>query len=77
MTNLAILSASIRALAVNRYRQYKLPKYPALLHVNNHLGQDALLDELLEEGLAGRVRAESEQGGHALVLLLRQVIFVK
>jgi len=42
-----------------------------------HLSQDALLDELLHERLSGRVSAEPEQGGHALVLLLRQVILIE
>lgn len=42
-----------------------------------YLGQDSLLDELVHEGLAGRVGAESEEGGHALVLLLGQVVFVE
>lgn len=42
-----------------------------------YLCQDALLDELLQEGLAGRVGAEAEKGGHALVLLLGQVVFVE
>lgn len=42
-----------------------------------YLSQDSLLDELVHQGLTGRVGAESEERGHALILLLGQVVFVE
>lgn len=42
-----------------------------------HLSEDALSDKLLHESVARGVGAEAEQGGHALVFLLREVVFVE